>query len=92
MIRSFKHKGLERFFRRSDYRGIPAQNAERIQRMLDTLNVAIRPEEMNIPSYRFHRLKGGRGGTDAMIVTGNLRMTFAFEGEDAVEVNLEDHY
>ena len=92
MIRSFKHKGLERFFRQSDYRGIPAKSAARIDRMLDALDVAIKPEEMNIPGYRFHRLKGDRADIYAMAVTANLRITFAFEGEDAIRVDLEDYH
>jgi toxin HigB-1 len=92
MIRSFKHKGPERFFRRSDYRGIPAQNASRIERMLDALDAATRPEEMDVPGYKFHRLKGDRDGIYATAVTGNLRITFAFDGEDATEVNLEDYH
>jgi toxin HigB-1 len=92
MIRSFKHKGLERFFRQSDYRGIPAQSVARIERMLDTLDAATRPEEMNIAGYRFHRLKGDCADTYTITVTGNLRITFAFDGEDAIRVDLEDYH
>ena len=92
MIRGFKHKGLERFFRRGDYRGIPAQSGTRIERILDRLDAAMRPDDMNLPGYRFHRLKGDRSGTYAVTVTGNWRITFAFEGEDATEVDLEDYH
>lgn len=91
MMRSFKHKGLERFFRQN-YGGIPAQSAARIVRMLDTLDAAIRPEEMNIAGYRFHRLKGDRADTYAITVTGNLRITFAFDREHAIRVDLEDYH
>jgi proteic killer suppression protein len=91
MIRGFKHKGLERFFRRGDHRGIPGRSAARIERLLDRLEVSLRSDDMNLPGYRFHRLKGDRVGTYAVSVTGNLRLTFAFEGEDAVEVDLEDN-
>jgi proteic killer suppression protein len=93
MIRTFKHRGLERFFRRSDYRAIPAQNAARIERMLDALDAAATPEELrSVPGYRLHRLKGERADTYAMSVTGNLRITFAFDGEDVIDVNLEDYH
>ena len=92
MIQSFGHKGLERFFRRSEYRGIPAQSADRIRRMLDALDVAVKPDDMNSPGYRLHRLKGKRVGTYAIAVTGNLRITFQFEGEDATNVDLEDYH
>jgi toxin HigB-1 len=92
VIRGFKHKGLDRFFRRGDYRGIPAQSAGRIERILDRLDAAIKPDDMNLPGYRFHRLKGDRADAYAVSVTGNLRITFAFEGEDAIAVNLEDYH
>lgn len=92
MIRRFKHKGLERFFRRSEQRDIPAASAARISRILDTLDAAINPDEMSLPGYRFHPLKGERAGICSVAVSGNLRITFAFEGEDATEVDLEDHH
>lgn len=92
MIKRFRHSGLDRFFRRSDYRGIPAQSASRIQRILDALDVALRPEDMNIPGYRFHELKGKRSGTYSVTVTGNLRVTFEFAGDDATNVDLEDYH
>lgn len=92
MIKGFRHAGLNRFFRRSDHRGIPAQSVNRIQRMLDVLDTALRPEDMNIAGYKFHPLKGNRSGTYAVTVTGNLRITFEFIGEDAVNVDLEDYH
>ncbi len=92
MIRSFKHRGLERFFRRTDYRGIPAQCGPRIGRMLDVLDAATRPEDMDMPGFKLHRLKGKRADTYAVAVTGNWRITFAFDGEDAVRVDLEDYH
>ena len=92
MIDNFKHRGLERFFKRSDYRGIPAQFAPRIERMLDRLDGAVRPEDMNLPGYRFHPLKGGRKGEYAVSVSGNWRITFGFQGDNAINVNLEDYH
>jgi toxin HigB-1 len=92
MIRGFQHKGLERFFRRGDYRGIPAQSGARIERILDRLDAAMRPDDMNLPGYRFHGLKGDRAGTYTVTVTGNWRITFAFEAEDASRVELEDYH
>lgn len=92
MIRKFRHKGLERFFSKSDYRGIPAQFASKLERLLDRLDAATRPEDMNLPGLKFHPLKGERKGTYAVWVSGNWRMTFAFHGEDAVDVNLEDYH
>lgn len=92
MIETFKHKGLERFFTESDKRAIPAQSAARIVRMLDRLDASIRAEDMDIPGYKFHALKGDRAGEYAVSVTGNLRITFAFDGQNAVAVNLEDYH
>jgi len=92
MIRSFKHRGIERFFTRGDYRGIPAQYAPRLERMLDRLDISLRPEDMRLPGYRFHPLKGDRKGHYAVSVSGNWRLTFRFEGEDAFDVNLEDYH
>jgi proteic killer suppression protein len=92
MIRTFRQKSMERYFRRGDHRGIPARSEARIERMLDRLDASTRPEDMNLPGYRFHGLRGDRAGTYAVSVTGNLRITFAFEGEDAVDVDLEDYH
>lgn len=90
MIRNFKHKGLERFFSKSDHRGIPAQSAARIERILDRLDACLLASDMDLPGYRFHPLKGARAGEYAVSVSGNWRLTFRFDGEDAVDVNLED--
>ena len=92
MIDSFKHRGLERFFKRSDYRGIPAQHASRIERMLDRLDAAVRSDDMNLPGYRFHPLKGDRKGECSVSVSGNWRITFRFEGVNAIDVNFEDYH
>lgn len=92
VIQSFRHRGLERFFGRDDYRGIPAQFALRLGRLLDRLDAAAKPQDMNLPGYRFHPLKGDRKGTFAVWVSGNWRLTFRFEGENAVDVCLEDYH
>ena len=92
MIRSFRHRGLERYFTRSNQRGIPAQFADRLARILDRLDAAREPLDMNLPGYRLHRLKGKRRGTYAVTVSGNWRLTFRFENEDAVDVDLEDYH
>lgn len=92
MIRSFRHRGLERFFVRDDLRGIPARHASRLERMLDRLDATVRPGDVNLPGYRFHGLKGTRKGVYAVSVSGNWRLTFRFEGEDAADVDLEDYH
>ena len=92
MIKSFKHKGLELFFTKGSYKGIPAQFGARIERMLDRLDAAKEAKDMDLPGYKFHVLKGERKGDCAVSVNGNWRITFAFEDEDAVDVNLEDYH
>lgn len=92
MIRSFRHKGLERYFTKSERKGIDAKHAERIRRILDLLDAAVRPEDLNLPGYRFHGLKGDRKGVYSVWVSGNWRITFQFEAGDAVYVNLEDYH
>lgn len=92
MIRKIRHRGLERFFSNGDYRGIPAQFAGRLERMLDRLDAAIKPDDMNLPGYKFHPLKGTRKGTYAVSVSGNWRLTFRFDCEDALDIDLEDYH
>ena len=92
MIRSFKHKGLERFFCSGDRRKIDARQGDRILRILDRLDASARPEDLNLPGFDFHELKGTRKGTYSVSVSGNWRITFRHEAGDASEVNLEDYH
>ena len=92
MIKNFQHKGLERFFRRGETKGIQVQHQQRIQRILDLLDDACEPQELAIPGMFLHPLKGDRKGQWAMTVSGNWRITFAFDGEDVIVINLEDYH
>lgn len=92
MIRAFRHKGLERYFTRSERQGIDAKQAPRIRRILDRLEAAAKPEDLNLPGFKFHRLTGARKGTYSVWVSGNWRVTFEFEAGDAINVNLEDYH
>lgn len=92
MIQSFNHRGLELFFSKGSYKAIPAQHTARLIRLLDRLDSAVAPDDMDLPGYRFHQLKGKKRGTYAVLVSGNLRMTFKFDGENAVAVDLEDYH
>ena len=92
MIKSFRHKGLERFFRKGDIKVIQTQYVPRIGRILDALDNASSSEQLNIPGMYLHPLKGERKGQWAMTVSGNWRITFAFDGEDVIVVNLEDYH
>ncbi|MBW8077072.1 MAG: peptidase [Gallionella sp.] len=92
MIRTFRHKGLEAFFTRDDPRKILADRVDRITRLLDRLDGAKVPQDMNLPGWGFHELKGKRKGEYAVAVSGKWRNTLRFEGVDAFDVNLEDYH
>ena len=92
MIKSFHHKGLERLFRKGETKGINAQHVARLQRILDLLDDAACPDDLKIPGLFLHPLKGDRKGQWAVTVSGNWRITFAFDGEDVIIVNLEDYH
>lgn len=92
MIKSFRYKGIERFFLKDDARGIPPKSASRIERILDRLDASMKADDMNLPGFRFHALKGAMKGRYAVSISGNLRITFEMEGEDALHVDLEDYH
>lgn len=92
MIKSFRHKGLKRLFETGDRRGAIPNLAARLRRQLDVLNRARTTTDLNLPGYRLHRLKRDRADTWSITVSGNWRITFTFEGEDAFDVDLEDYH
>jgi len=92
MIRSFRHKGIEHFFKTGSKAGIQPKHATRLQVQLTHLNVAVSPEEMNLAGWDWHPLKGEFAGHWAVSVNGNWRLTFAFEGTDAVLVDYLDYH
>ena len=92
MIRSFRHKGLAKFFATGSKAGIQAAHAESLSLILATLNAATAPGDMGLPGLKLHPMKGGRSGTWSVTVRANWRVTFRFEGKDAVDVNYEDYH
>lgn len=92
MIISFKHKGLERFFKSGNKSGIQAQHAAKLQLILGRLNVSSEPADMNLPGLALHQLVGDRESIWAVKVSGNWRVTFRMSGEDAEIVNYEDYH
>ena len=91
VIKRFRPKRLERLFRKGESQDMQAQHVSRIIRILDLLNDANSPEQVNIPGLYLHPLKGSRKGEWAVSVSGNWRITFRFEGEDVTDVTLEDY-
>jgi len=92
MIRSFRSKALRRFAEKGDPSKLSVRNADRIARILLRLDEAETPEEMNVAGLKFHALKGRDKGRFSVWVTGNYRITFAWSGEDAVDLDLEDYH
>ena len=92
VIRSFKHKGLAKFFESGSKAGIQAQHANRLRLILGVLNVATAPGDMGLPGLDLHPLKGERKGAWAVKVSGNWRVTFEFVGQDAHLVDYEDYH
>lgn len=92
MIRSFRHKGVQRYFETGSKAGIQAAHADRLSRQLKVLDAARAPEQMNVPGWRFHALKGSLSGHWAVTVSGNWQLTFALEGEDAILVDYQDYH
>ena len=92
MIRSFRSKALRRFAENGDPSKLSVQNTDRILRILVRLNQAKVPEDMNASGLRFHPLRGRDKGRWAVWATGNYRITFAWSGDEAIDVDLEDYH
>jgi proteic killer suppression protein len=92
MIGSFRNKALRDFAQSRETRRLPLrEHAARISRVIRSLDMARRPSDMDVPGYVFHPLQG-RPPRYSVRVTGNWRITFGFDGEDAVDVDLEDYH
>lgn len=92
MIKSFKHKGLETFFVSGSTAGVQAQHASRLEERLQALHTAITIDDMDIPGWRLHPLKGNRAGLWSITVSGNWRIVFEFTDGHASIVNYEDYH
>jgi proteic killer suppression protein len=92
MIKSFQHKGLRQFFETGSKAGIQPQHAGRLRIMLTRLDSATSPEDMNAPGWRLHPLTGDLAGNWSVRVNGNWRITFAFDGHDAILVDYQDYH
>jgi proteic killer suppression protein len=92
MIRSFKHKGLAKFFESGSTAGVQAKHVKRLRLILGRLNVATGAKDMDLPGLRLHQLSGSRRDIWSVTVSGNWRVTFRFENGDADVVNYEDYH
>ena len=92
VIKSFRHKGLQAFFERGSKAGIQAAHTPKLARQLARLDQALQPQDMNLPGWALHSLQGSLAGHWSVSVNGNWRMTFTFEGVDAVLVDYQDYH
>jgi len=92
MIENFRHKGLKRLFHQGEAKGISPDLLEKLENILFVLSRTRRPEDMNLPGFRLHRLKGDLKGFWSVIVRANWRVIFRFEEGDAYDVDLIDYH
>lgn len=92
MISSFRHKGLRDFFETNSKRGIPPELSARLRDRLDVIDAAGTLEDIALPHFDLHELKGDRDGIWAVKVNKNWRITFSFARGDARDVNFEDYH
>lgn len=92
MIRSFRHRGLKRFYERGDPSLIRTDLRERVEVMLALLDAAGTVNAMRLPRYRLHGLKGNLKGYWSVTVRTNWRIIFRFENGDVYDVDMIDYH
>ncbi|MBX3651415.1 MAG: type II toxin-antitoxin system RelE/ParE family toxin [Burkholderiales bacterium] len=92
MIQSFRHKGLKRFFESGSAAGIQPHHAKRLRMLLAALDTAQSVEDMDVPGFRLHPLKGVERGCWSVCVNGNWRTTFEFRDGQAYVLDYEDYH
>jgi len=92
MIKSFKHRGLEKFYNTDSKAGIIPAHAKKLRDQLSLLDVATRPGDLDKSGWRLHPLTGKLAGQWSITVNGNWRLTFRFAGEDVEIVDYQDYH
>ncbi len=92
VIKSFRHPGIAKFYRAGSKAGIQPKHTQKLSLQLFALNRAKSPSDMAAPGWDLHPLQGEMKGHWSIKVNGNWRLTFAFEGEDAVLVDYSDYH
>ena len=92
MIKNWKHKGLRLFFENGVTSGIQVKHKNKLKIILQLLDAASKPEDLDLPGMRFHSLKGNYKGYYSVTVNGNWRIIYGFEGADAILVDYLDYH
>lgn len=92
MIKSFRHKGLRALFETGSAAGVRPNHAQKLRMQLAALDSAQTIDDMSIPGFRLHPLKGGMAGRWSITVSGNWRVTFEFRDGNAYVLDYEDYH
>ena len=92
MIKSFKHKGLQKYFETGSTAGIQPAHKQKIRMRLVALDTATGIEDIDLPGFRLHPLKGNKQGLWAIDVNKNWRITFEYTEGNAYILNYEDYH
>ncbi len=92
MIKSWQHTELKLFYEMGSIAKINVQHADKLHDILQVLDVATAPEEMNLPGLKFHKLQGDLKGFYAATVRANWQVIFKFDGQDATLVDYQDYH
>ncbi len=92
MIKSWRHKGLKQFYDTGSVKGIQPKHSVRLTIILQRLDAAINPEDLNLPGMHFHSLKGEYKGYYSVSVSGNWRVIFKFERGHAISIDYLDYH
>lgn len=92
MVKSFRHKGLRRFFEEGRVTGIQPAHSKKLLMLLSALNTAAEITDMDILGFYLHPLKGNRKGRWSVAVSGNWRLTFEFRDGNAYLLDYEDYH
>ena len=92
MIKSFKHKGLKKYFQTGSVAGIQVKHQRKLRMQLTAIDTAQEIDDINLPGFKLHHLKGDRDGIWSITVNGNWRITFEFIDGNAYILNYEDYH
>lgn len=92
MIKSFRHKGLRKFYETGSTAGVQANHAKRLRMQLAALDSALSIDDMDISGYSLHPLKGEMRGRWSISVNGNWRLTFEFRDGSVFILDYEDYH
>lgn len=92
MIRSFRHKGLKRLYEDDDPRGLSPEHVGKLRNILARLDAAGSADDMNLPGFKLHQLKGELERYWAVTVRANWRVIFRFTNGDATDLDYLDYH